>query len=432
MYSDIQRIIGNELFVTLFDKKFCLTLTNVALPNLIANEVALVKPLASMTGYITYMSYQYANTKGSTTAGTEFNSPFKLGLVDKNYTSRNVVEAKTAVASGGVVSGTLNWAPIVPNFVEFVIGADTYRDGGDGKIYKGRTVTTADSVDSWGNVTPAGTAVNAGIEGAGGTINYQTGAYSFTDSGLTEATAVLCNYVYDNEVVPQNDLPTIKGEMKGIALVAKTRRIAIYYNQIAQFQAKTDYNFDLATQLAEQAVGTLSAEIDTEVTDLIIDNATFKPSLTFNKTVPVGITKHEHYADFTEILELAKKEIYDVTRRFVPNYMICASDILPILAFIPEFKQASTGQINGPYFAGTLGTLKVFIVPRTDFAGKFVIGVNGNDYMTSAVVYAPYMPIIPSGEVTYADGLTSKGWATMYDLKVLNPLLLIKGQIVAE
>lgn len=385
-----------------------------------------------MTGYISYMKYSYGSTKGGTEAGTELNSPFKLGLVDKNYTSRFVPEAKPAVASGGVVAGTLRWTPVVPKFVEFVIGTDVYRDGGDGKIYKGRTVTTKDTVDSWGNVTPAGTVVDAGTEVTGSSIDYQTGAYTFTDVTLTEATAVMCNYVYDNEVVPQNDLPTIVGKMDGIALVAKPRRIAIYYNQLAQFQAKTDYGFDLATQLAEQAVGTLSAEIDTEITDLLIDNATLKPSLTFNKTVPIGITKHEHYADFTEILELAKKEIYDVTRRFVPNYMICASDILPILAFIPEFKQASTGQINGPYFAGTLGSLKVFIVPRTDFAGKFVIGVNGNDYMTSAAVYAPYMPIIPSGEVTYADGLTSKGWATMYDLKILNPLLLIKGQIVTE
>ena len=40
-------------------------------------------------------------------------------------------------------------------------------------------------------------------------------------------------------------------------LVAKARRIAIYYSQMAAFEAKTDYGFDLGAQLAEKAVGEL-------------------------------------------------------------------------------------------------------------------------------------------------------------------------------
>ena len=35
-------------------KKFCLNLTNVALPNLIANDLVIVSPMSSMSGYITY------------------------------------------------------------------------------------------------------------------------------------------------------------------------------------------------------------------------------------------------------------------------------------------------------------------------------------------------------------------------------------------
>ena len=46
--------------------------------------------------------------------------------------------------------------------------------------------------------------------------------------------------------------------MEAIPLIAKARRIAVYYSQIAAFQAKTDYGFDLGDQLAEKAVGQLS------------------------------------------------------------------------------------------------------------------------------------------------------------------------------
>ena len=68
--------------------------------------------------------------------------------------------------------------------------------------------------------------------------------------------------------------------------------------------------------------------------------------------------------------------------------MLIASNILPVLTFIKGFTAAPSGQINGPYFAGTLNGLKVFVTPNIA-AGKFVIGVNGDDFMSSAAVYAP-------------------------------------------
>ena len=78
-----------------------------------------------------------------------------------------------------------------------------------------------------GNIIPAGTVIDAGTLVAGSSIDYATGAYTFTDAGLTEATAVLCNYAYNNEVIPQNDLPMVSAEMKAMPLLAKARRVAV-------------------------------------------------------------------------------------------------------------------------------------------------------------------------------------------------------------
>lgn len=218
--------------------------------------------------------------------------------------------------------------------------------------------------------------------------------------------------------------------MKSIALVAKARRIAIYYSQIAAYQAKTDYGVDLGDQLAEKAVGELSYEIDTEVTNLLANTAVLDAELKWSKTLPVGVSKAEHYEGFTEILEIGRQKIYDRTKKFAPNYMLCASNLLPILTLIKGFQAAPAGVINGPYFAGTINGLKVFITPNMK-AGEFVLGVNGSDMMSSAAVYAPYMAIVPTQLLQYADGGTSQGWSTMYDLKVLNEGLLIKGQVEA-
>lgn len=358
-------------------KKFCLNLATVALPNLISHELVIVSPMSSMSGYVTYIEYLAGSNKGETENGDLFNSPFKLGNVDVNYTAQNVVE--------NVEAGEFKpaWTPVVGNKVIF-IGAD------------GAEVDK--ELDAEGKVT------------------------------LDEAGRV--KYVYDNIVIPQNDIPMLRAEMKSIPLIAKARRIAVYYSQIAAFQAKTDYGVDLGDQLAEKAVGQLSYEIDTEVTNLLIDNAKVEAELTWSKTLPVGVSKMEHYEGFTEIVEIGRQKIYDATKRFAPNYMLIASNILPVLTFIKGFSAAPAGQVNGPYFAGTLNGLKVFVTPNIA-PGKFVLGVNGSDMMSSAAVYAPYMTIVPTQLLQYADGGTTQGWSTLYDLKLLNKDLLVAGQVVA-
>lgn len=110
--------------------------------------------------------------------------------------------------------------------------------------------------------------------------------------------------------------------------------------------------------------------------------------------------------------------------------MIIASNVLPVLTMMSAFKAASTGAINGPYFAGTLNGLKVFVTPNIE-PGTFVIGCNGSDMMSSAAVYAPYMSIVPTQLLGFADGGMSQGWSTLYDLKILNKNLLVKGKVVA-
>ena len=373
-------------------KKFALNLTNVAVPNLIANDLVITYPMSSMTGYINYLQYTAGSNKGQTKQGDVFNDPFRLGKVDPDYTGAAVVDTVPA----STTELTPAWTPVVK-------GAFTGDDGStkyDVKIVK-----------------------------AGGTVSYANLTGEGKVTGLAEGDRVA--YFYDNVVIPQNDLPIVNVEMKSMTLLAKARRVAVYYSQIAAFQAKTDYGFDLGDQLAEKAVGQLQYEIDTEVTNLLIETAG-EPvgDLVWSKTLPVGVSKRDHYEGFAEVIGIGKKMIYDRTRRFAPNYMIASSDILPILGFISGFTAAPASNINGPYFAGTLDGIKVYVTPNIE-AGVFALGVNGDDFMSSVAVYAPYLPVIPTQLLGFADGSNSRGWSTMYDLKVLNKDLIVAGKIVA-
>ena len=172
-------------------------------------------------------------------------------------------------------------------------------------------------------------------------------------------------------------------------------------------------------------------EIDTEVCGKLIEAAgAVDPDLVWSKTLPVGVNKRDHYAGFAEVIGMARQKIYDRTKRFAPNYMLASSSLLPILGFIDGFVAAPAGNVNGPYFAGTLDGIKVYITPNIA-AGKFAIGVNGDDFMSSVAVYAPYLPVIPTHLLGYADGGMSQGFSTMYALEILNPDLIVAGEIVA-
>lgn len=359
-------------------KKFCLNLTTVALPNLIAHDLVIVHPMSSMSGYVPYIEYQYATNKGQTKQGDLISNPFGFGKVDSDFTGSRVVE--NVDAAGEIVFA---WTPVAGSVRFLKDGETEYQD------------LAADG----------------------------TGKYQAPGKGKVA-------YVYDNVVIPQNDLPMIKAEMKNVALVAKARRIAIYYSQIAAYQAKADYGFDLGDQLAEKACGELCYEIDTEITNLLVANAAEDAELEWSKTLPVGVSKAEHYEGFAEILEIAKQKIYDATQKFAPNYAIVASNILPVLSVIKSWNAAPAGAINGPYFAGTINGLKVFVIPNIE-AGTFVVGCNGNDLMSSAAVYAPYMAVVPTQLLGFADGGMSQGFSTMYALEMLNKNLLIKGHIKA-
>ena len=369
-------------------KKFTLNLVTVALPDLIAFDLVMVQPMSSITGYVAYIKYTAGTNKGNTKQGDIFNDPWRLGKVDTEYTSERVAETVKIDENG---KAFLAWAPVV------------------------NTETVKPEL--------VGAAEGAAIE----VVDAKTGEVKITGVTGTEAKV---RYVYDNIVIPQNDLPILNAEMASITLSARARRIAIYYSQIANYQAKTDYGFDLGDQLAQKAVGQLNYEIDTEITDLLINNADSDGDLVWSKTLPYGVSKMEHYEGFTEIVAIAKQKIYDRTKRHAPNYMLIASNILPILSMVKAFSAAPASSVNGPYFAGTLDGLKVFVTPNIE-PGKFVLGVNNGALETSAAVYAPYMPVVPTQLLGFADGSMSQGWSTMYDLQILNKDLLVSGRVTA-
>lgn len=183
-------------------KKFSLDLTNVALPNLIAFDLVLVYPMSSLTGYINYVQYTTGSNKGTSNQGDVINDPFRLGKVDKDYTSERVVE--TFDGDGTTTEFTVAWTPVIAKRVNEA-GEETYAVKA---LVDGTAVEVAEVDEATGKIT------------------------------LAEAPAadskVRIAYIYDNVVVPQNDLPLINAHIESMPLLAHARRVAVYYlNRVA-------------------------------------------------------------------------------------------------------------------------------------------------------------------------------------------------------
>jgi hypothetical protein len=384
-------------------KKFCLNLTNIAVPSLIANDLVIVHPMTSYSGSVAYLEY-VALTDKNGMKDQMLNSVFEHGIMDDkriNYASPVVVE--TVGADGTFTAG----ADVLAEGMIISKKNDDARDWAGVEKYTYRVTHKASGLVE--TVKSLDDLVEALAEG-------DKVAYKSADT-------------FQMNQVPATEIPTIGPRMKHIPLVAEPRRIAVRYDQITAFQAKTDYGFSLDKQIAEQACGELAYEIDTEIVEMLKDGAgAARKDLTWSKTLPVGVSKFEHYNGFLEIIEMAKAIIYDRTKKFHPNYMVIASDVLPVLRFVNGFTAVKNVKMNGPYKVGELDGLNVYVSPLMQ-KGEFFLGLNGNDMMSSAGVYAPYMAIVPTQLLGTPDGGMAQGFSTWYAKALLNEKLLIAGKV---
>lgn len=190
---------------------------------------------------------------------------------------------------------------------------------------------------------------------------------------------------------------------------------------------------DMAAELAKQAVGELSFEIDTEIVNML-DTAVAagtRTGYTWSRTLPIGVSKRDHFAGFGEVIESARTGVYAVTKKHMPNVILVAPDVIPVLNFVPGYT-ASGREVDfaGPFQCGTYNGMKVFCSPNLA-EGTWDVIVNKGALEATAGVFGTYMPVVPTAILQGPDGGTSQGWSTLYDAKMLNDALVSGGKVVA-
>lgn len=194
------------------------------------------------------IKYVAGSNKGNTQQGDVFNDPFRLGKVDPQYTSSRVT--KDYNLTEPTQSFTMDWKPVIPGTISIVAGDMTYVDDGNGMLIPvaagssvaRRTVMVqpVEDATAMGDLRLEGVqpavevvvkdATGAPVEaGAGSKIDYANGTITLA-TGTNLEGAVQVAYSYNNVNIPQNDIPLLSAKMEAMPLLAKPRRIAIYYS----------------------------------------------------------------------------------------------------------------------------------------------------------------------------------------------------------
>lgn len=352
MLENTQHILEATNSANIPSKTFFMDMITGVIPNLIASDIVSTQAMESKAWIVSYLRYNYGSDKGSTTRGTMFNNSLYTGRSDSHYSSREVFEEQV------VDSVNFEYSPILPATIRITLPDGTqYIDNGTGEI-----------------VDPTTSAVK-------GTIDYTTGAFSCTDA--TDGT--IATYEYNNEQVPDLQVPEITISLAQIPIYAKSRKLAAYWGFDAAYDLKQQYGEDIVNVMSTQAAAEISYEIDTEIVNDLVRLAGAGPELTWNRIPPTGVNIIDHYDSFWVRLTEGAKMIFQATQRVTPNFIVCGTNVSAVIECMRNFDGTGAMDSVGPHFIGTLGgKYKVYVVPLME-ENTFVLGYKGSNFLETGL-----------------------------------------------
>jgi len=240
----------------------------------------------------------------------------------------------------------------------------------------------------------------------------------------------------DQLAIPQIDI-----KMKSEAIVAKTRKLKAQWTPEFAQDLNAYQALDAEAELTSIMSEYISLEIDLEVLDMLIQDASAADeywSAVNNKSLNSAKTGYDSLGFYntqgqwfqtlgTKMQKVSNK-IHQKTLRGGANFLICSPSVGTILESIPGFAASSDGDVTKASYA--FGIQKAgqmnsrYTVYKNPYMTENVIlmGYRGSQFLETGAVFAPYIPLIMTPLVYDPETFTPrKGLLTRYAKKMIRP-----------
>ena len=240
------------------------------------------------------------------------------------------------------------------------------------------------------------------------------------------------------------DIPELDIALKSIPIIAKTRKLkAVWTPELAQ-DLNAYHSVDAEAELTSLLSEYISMEIDLEILDMLMNNASAKterwsarPGFEFNSATSLfeeqsgasnAYTKGEWFQTLGNKIQSVSNAIHQKTLRGGANFIVVSPETATILESIPGYATSADGDANTNQFA--MGVQKIGAVNNRYTVYKnpymlendILIGFRGANFLETGAVYAPYVPLIMTPLVYDPKNFTPrKGVMTRYAKKMVRP-----------
>ena len=248
----------------------------------------------------------------------------------------------------------------------------------------------------------------------------------------------------DNNPEDSIDIPELDIALKSIPIIAKTRKLkAVWTPELAQ-DLNAYHSVDAEAELTALLSEYISMEIDLEILDMLMANAsaktekwTAKVGFEYNSATNLfdevsgnsnAYTKGTWFQTLGNKLQSVSNAIHQKTLRGGANFLVVSPEVATIIESIPGYASDASGDAAQGKFA--MGVQKVgalnnrFNVYKNPYMQEntILIGFRGSNFLETGAVYAPYVPLIMTPLVYDPKNFTPrKGVMTRYAKKIVRP-----------
>ena len=240
------------------------------------------------------------------------------------------------------------------------------------------------------------------------------------------------------------DIPELDIALKSIPIIAKTRKLkAVWTPELAQ-DLNAYHSVDAEAELTSLLSEYISMEIDLEILDMLMSNASAKTErwsarvgFEYNSTSEIfeeqsgasnAYTKGDWFQTLGNKIQSVSNAIHQKTLRGGANFIVVSPETATILESIPGYATGADGDATNQQFA--MGVQKMgainnrYTVYKNPYMleNQILVGFRGQNFLETGAVYSPYVPLIMTPLVYDPKNFTPrKGVMTRYAKKMVRP-----------